>query len=265
MNIALIFAGGVGSRMEGAKLPKQFLELGGKPIIAHTIDHFENHPEIDAIVVVCVEDWISRFNEVAEQNHYKKIKAVVPGGASGQGSIYNGLRAIEDLGLAEDSIVLVHDGVRPLIDADTISACIESVRTRGCTATVAPAIETIIEVQAEGAAEAGEAPADSAAEGAGSAALGAGAGSVRRIVDRSCCRMARAPQGFRTAELLEAHRQAIGDDRTDFIDSISLMAHYGHPLFTVDGPSENIKITTPSDFFAFKGYTDRREMGQLWE
>lgn len=239
MNTALIFAGGSGSRMSGARIPKQFLESGGKPIIAHTIKHFQIHPQIDAVVVVCLEDWIPHMEKTVANHHLDKVKAIVPGGKTGQDSIYSGLCALEELGLAdEDDIVLVHDGVRPLIDEPTITACIDSVRQRGCTATVAPAVETVLEMDGD---------------------------SVVRIADRSSCRLARAPQGFKTAELIGAHRKAQSDNAGDFIDSISLMAHYGYPIFTVDGPVENIKITTPSDFFAFKGYTDMFETKQLWE
>lgn len=237
-NIALIFAGGVGSRMRGAKTPKQFLKLGGKTIIEHTIDHFEAHPLVDAVVVVCVEGWIPYMQELAQQAAYKKIAAVVPGGTTGQGSIYNGLVAIDSLGAAsEDAVVLVHDGVRPLIDEETITNCINSVRERGCTATVAPAVETVIEEED---------------------------GKVRQVVDRSRCKLARAPQGFKFVEFFREHQRALDEGKTDFVDSISLMAHYGYDIHTVEGPADNIKITTRRDFFAFKGYMDYKEMGQLW-
>ena len=238
-NIALIFAGGVGSRMRGAKTPKQFLELGGKTIIAHTLGHFEQHPLIDSIVVVCVESGISLLQQIIEQEHFDKVEIIVPGGVTGQESIYKGLDAIALQGLAdENTVVLVHDGVRPLIDEETITACVESVRSKGCTATVAPAVETIIEENQ---------------------------GRVERVVDRSCCKMARAPQGFMFEDFYAEHNRAQREGKLDFIDSISLMSHYGHDIHTVEGPADNIKITTRRDFFAFKGYMDYKEMEQLWE
>ena len=89
MNIALIFAGGVGQRMNSATKPKQFLELHGKPIIIYTLEHFENHPQIDGIVVVCVEGWIDYLKNLLTKFNIKKVKAVVPGGKTGQGSIRN--------------------------------------------------------------------------------------------------------------------------------------------------------------------------------
>ena len=93
MNIGVIFAGGVGTRMHSRDLPKQFLKIHDKPIIVHTIEHFENCKDIDSVVVVCVKEWIDHLNKLIDSYHLKKIKAVVPGGESGQLSIYNGLCA----------------------------------------------------------------------------------------------------------------------------------------------------------------------------
>ena len=123
MNTALIFAGGTGSRMKNKDKPKQFLELNGKPIIIHTIEHFDEHPEIDAIVVVCLESWIDFLRNKLEKFNIKKVVNIVPGGMSGQESIRNGLFAIRDfvVGKEENPIVLIHDGVRPLINAKLIS------------------------------------------------------------------------------------------------------------------------------------------------
>lgn len=235
----VIFAGGVGSRMRGANTPKQFLELGGKTIIEHTIEHFQNHPMVDGIVVACIESGIEQMNQIVANAGFTKVLSVVPGGETGQLSIYNGLAEINRLGIADDnSVVLVHDGVRPLIEEQTITDCIESVRGKGCTAVVAPAVETIIEEHD---------------------------GKVTSVVDRSCCKMARAPQGFFFQPFFECHSKALAEGMNNFIDSISLMTYYGHSIHTVEGPADNIKITTRRDFFAFKGYMDYKEMQQLWE
>ena len=95
MNIAVIFAGGIGTRMNSKALPKQFLKLYGKEIIIYTLEHFEKHPEIDAIAVACVKGWIPFLNELLEKYRFKKVKKVVPGGTTGQDSIYQGLKAAE--------------------------------------------------------------------------------------------------------------------------------------------------------------------------
>ena len=114
MNIGVIFAGGVGKRMNSRVKPKQFIDVYGKPIIIHTLELFENHPEIDAIAVACLEDWIPYLQELLEKFNIKKVKKVVPGGASGQESIYIGLKPAHQIGAGEKSIVLMHTGVRPV-------------------------------------------------------------------------------------------------------------------------------------------------------
>lgn len=236
----VIFAGGVGSRMRGAQRPKQFLVLGGKPIIAHTVQRFQGHPRVSSVVVACVESWIPEMERVVSEFRLGKVAAVVPGGETGQDSIYNGLCALGTLPEppAPDDVVLVHDGVRPLIDEETIDRCIESVERRGPTAVTAPATETVV--------------------------VGNGA-EVELILERSRCRFARAPQGFRYGELMAAHERARAEGFHEAIDSVSLVARYGARVYAVEGPEENIKITTPRDFFAFKSFVDMREVAQIWE
>ena len=143
MNAALIFAGGTGTRMNIKTMPKQFLPLHGKPIILYTLEQFEYHPEIDAIVVVCIESWINHLNMLLKRNNFTKVNWVVPGGASGQESIFNGLKALHEH-CPEDTTVLVHDGVRPLINAQVISDNIACVKEHGNAITTSVAIETIM-------------------------------------------------------------------------------------------------------------------------
>lgn len=232
MNFAIIFAGGTGQRMNTKTRPKQFLELNGKPILIHTIEHFQNHPMIDGIVVVCLKEWIKEFLRLQELYRLSKISAVVPGGRNGQESIYNGLKKASEI-YSKDAVVLIHDGVRPLIDYDTITKCIESVIKYGSAITVAPAIETI--------------------------ALKKENGEVGKIIDRKQCEMAKAPQCFCLADILSAHKRAILEGNLDFIDSASLMQYYGYDLHTVEGPIDNIKITTPSDFYILRALINAKE------
>lgn len=235
---AAIFAGGVGRRMGASGVPKQFLCSGGKPIILHTLEKFERHPQVDGIAVACVEGWIDELWDIIADAHLKKVLAVVPGGRTGQESIRHALAPLVEQADGEDAVVLVHDGVRPLIDADLISACIRSVEQNGSGITVAPATETVVLTGDEREAS--------------------------DIIDRSKCVLARAPQTFWLQRLWKAHEQARCEGLDDFIDSASLMAHYGEKLFLVEGPSRNIKITTPEDYFAFKGLIDMGETGRLW-
>ena len=144
MNIAVIFAGGVGTRMNTKDKPKQFLMVHGKPIIVHTIEKFQEHEQIDGIIVVCVKSWIEYMKEMQFRYRLDKIGKIVPGGSTGQLSIYNGLKAAEELYGIEDNIVLIHDGVRPLITDEVISENIASVKKYGNAITCAPTKESVI-------------------------------------------------------------------------------------------------------------------------
>lgn len=238
MNIAVIFAGGVGQRMKTAKRPKQFLELHKKPIIIYTLEIFEQHPDIDAIVVACVEDWIPYLKDLLQKFHITKVKKVVPGGATGQMSIYNGLVAAKEIAKDEKSVVLIHDGVRPMIDGKVITDNINSVRENGSAITSAVVKETIMVVKDDN--------------------------SIDYVPDRAHSRVAKAPQSFWLDDILAMHHKAQDDGIEDFIDSCTMMKHYGCNLFLIDGPYENIKITTPDDFYTMRALLDAQENAQIY-
>ena len=235
-NIAVIFAGGTGKRMNTKSKPKQFLELHGKPILVYTLEQFNNHIEIDGIVLVVLEEWITYCQKLVEKFRLDKVKAIVAGGDSALSSQKNGLLKAQEL-YAKDSVVLIHDGVRPLVNEETISKNIASVKQYGTAITVTPAIETIT-IKNE-------------------------TGEVGQIIERSKCELARAPQSFYLKDILAAHQNAEGDG-LQFIDSASMMKHYGYSLYTVEGSPENIKITTPSDFYMFRALVDARENSQIF-
>ena len=236
MNIALIFAGGTGKRMNTTSRPKQFLELYGKPILVYTIEQFENHPEIDGVILVILAEWLEHCHKLIDKFSLKKVKAIVSGGVSALESQRKGLLKACEL-YPEDSIVLIHDGVRPLVSQSTISSNIESVKRYGTAITVSPAIETIT--------------------------LKENDGKVGQIIERSKVDLARAPQSFYLKDIAKAHERAV-EDGIDFIDSASLMKYYGHTLYTVQGEAENIKITTPNDFYIFRALVDVRENTQIF-
>ena len=237
MNIAIIFAGGTGRRMNTRAKPKQFLEMHGKPVLIYTLQHFEEHPNIDSIVLVCLESWLDYAKKIIRKYHIGKVTDVIPGGATGQASIFNGLTCAYRNSGGNKDVVLIHDGVRPLIDGDTITDCLESVRKYGSAITTTPAIETIF-VDGDG-------------------------DRVGKIFNRSQCAMARAPQCFYLSELYEAHLKAQKEKKFDFIDSAMLMQYYGAELHMVVGPVENIKITTPTDFYLFRALLDAQENMQI--
>lgn len=238
MNIAVIFAGGIGSRMNSKTKPKQFLSIHEKPIIVRTLELFDNHPKIDAIVIACVEDWINYLEELIISYQLKKIKKIVPGGKIGQESIYRGLLAAKDVCGSEKSIVLIHDGVRPLIKEKTISDNIQSVINFGSCITCVRVKETVLIVNENE--------------------------KLLNIPQRSHCRMARAPQSFWLSDILTAHQRAIKENRWDFIDSCSMMQEYGYELHLIEGPDENIKITTPDDFYTMRALLDAKENAQIY-
>ena len=237
MNIAIIFAGGTGQRMNTKTKPKQFLELHGKPILIHTLEHFEKSSSIDGIIIVMLESWIPYTNDLIRKFQIEKVAAVVPGGNSGQESIFKGLDKAAEL-FPKDSVVLLHDGVRPLINDEIIEKCVESTINNGNAITVSPAIETI--------------------------ALMSGEDNIGRILPRSECLIAKAPQCFKLEDIYSSHLKAIDEGKLDFIDSASMMQYYGYKLYTVEGPVENIKITTPSDFYVFRAIIDARENSQIF-
>ena len=124
-NVALIFAGGVGQRMNTKAKPKQFLEIHSKPIIVHTIEHFQKNNEIDTVCVVVVDDWVDYMKELVGKYQLNKTRWIIPGGRTALESQYNGLKTIAAETEADDAVVLIHDGVRPLINTELITDCIK--------------------------------------------------------------------------------------------------------------------------------------------
>lgn len=230
MNIALIFAGGVGVRMKRSGLPKQFLDLDGKPILIRTIEKYSMCDDVDIIIVVCHKDFTELLRELIDRYQLKKIKKIVEGGKTGQESIFNGLSYIETQikagGLANDSIVLLHDGVRPFISQELIKESIRLAREKGNCIVASQAIETIAECQDK---------------------------AITKILKRRDCLLLKAPQTFIFKDIYRIHCKAINDGCLDFVDSAEMMLAYGYKLNYMLCEPTNIKITTPIDFFAAKG------------
>ena len=238
MNIAVIFAGGAGKRMNSKDIPKQFLDLFGKPIIIRTLEHFGNNAQTDAVVIACLEEYIQYLSDLLQRYGIRKVRRIVPGGETGQLSIYNGLLAAREVAGQEDAVVLIHDGVRPLITDDLITRNIETVRKYGNCITSGMVQETIAEVDDEGV--------------------------VRSVPDRKNSRVAKAPQSCRLSELLSVHEQAMKDGVYNTIDTCTLLNAYGIKLHMIDGPAENIKITTREDYFLARTLLEARENNQLY-
>ncbi len=236
MNIAVIFAGGVGSRMGKTEKPKQFMEISGKPIIIHTLEIFEKNNNIDAIVIASLEGWMDYLKELLEQYNITKVVKIVPGGKTGQMSIFNGIKTAKEL-YPDDSIVLIHDGVRPFIDDDLINRNIENVREKGSCISCVPTTETFLIVDQEK--------------------------NINSIPERDNSLIAKAPQSFYLKDIYDVHLRAQGDNIYNSIDSCTLMYYYKKPLSIVMTDYDNIKITTPKDIILAESIYERRNKKEV--
>lgn len=235
-NIAVVFAGGIGKRMQTKALPKQFLRLHNKPIIIHTLEKFQTCDKVDGIIVVMVENYIDYFKDLLKEfSHITKVGAIVEGGKNCQQSIYNGLIAAQNT-YGEDCIVLIHDGVRPIIDSDLIERNIKTTLEYGNAISAAKVVETVFLTDN---------------------------GKVGEVVDRSKCWLAKAPQTFKLKDILYAHQKAIEIGKFDYIDSCSIMQSIGVELCIVECCNDNIKITTPTDYYLFKAIIEKYENKQI--
>ena len=237
MNVAVIFAGGVGRRMNNTSTPKQFLELHGKPIIIYTLEVFQNSPSVDAICISCLASHMDYMARLCKKFEIDKVKWIVAGGATGQESIFNGLNAVHQ-DCPGDTVVMIHDGVRPIINDELIRANIAGVHTWGNAISCTKATETPAEINSEG--------------------------EIVAISERKNTVIAKAPQSFRLEDIYSAHQKAREIGRNDFIDSASMMRHYGAKLHMVECAWDNIKITTPSDYYIFKAIVEVKENAQIF-
>lgn len=219
MTTALIFAGGVGSRMKSTDIPKQFLEVGGVPIIIRTIRHFSDHPMVDQIAVVCLESWIGELEKDIEKFNIRKVKQILPGGSTGFQSIRRGLNWTESVSGPED-IVLICDGVRPILTEALITECIKAAEEFGSSVPVTPSIDSVLY------SEDGE--------------------TAGRNIERKKIFITQAPQGYRLEVIMSAHRQAEKEGK-EAISSADLLIEQGKPVHLFPGIRENIKVTTRED------------------
>lgn len=233
---ALIFAGGAGKRMNSRSKPKQFLEMHGKPIIIYTLEHFEYHDEIDRIVIVCIKDWIQELNGLLKRYGITKVAIIVPGGETGHDSIYLGLKAMKEKE-EECQIVLIHDGVRPLINGDLITENIAMVRKYGNAITSEAARESVVRsIDGE---------------------------SIFEVPPRQQMYTAKAPQSFYHKEILKLYEKA-REDGIKSIDSAHLCSLYGVPMHLVMSTKNNLKITEPADFYIYRALYEALEGQQIF-
>ena len=233
---ALIFAGGSGRRMNSGSKPKQFLELHGKPIIIYTLEHFEYHEEISDIIVVCIKEWIEELQGFLRRYGITKVSKIVPGGATGHDSIYNGLQAMKEEADFNE-VVLIHDGVRPLINAELISQNIEAVKRYGNAITAEPVRESVVR----------------SADGI----------NISDVPPRSHMYIAKAPQSFYFGNILKLYDMA-HNDQLKTIDSSHLCRKYQEPMHIIISTKNNLKITEPADFYIYRALYEALESQQVF-
>ena len=226
MNIALILAAGSGSRMGNADKPKQFLPIYGKPLMIHTIEAFEAHDEVEAIVIVTNDIYIDQVKVWCKQYDLGKVKAVVAGGDSRQISVYNGLTAVKAIAKGNDDIILIHDAARPLISSKIISDNIKACEKFDAVDTVIKASDTIIRSVDEKV--------------------------ISDIPNRSELYQGQTPQTFKLSLILEAHEKAKSGLVPNVTDDAKLVLSLGKKVHLVEGSKQNFKITTFDDLMMLK-------------
>lgn len=233
MNIACIFAGGSGVRM-GAGVPKQFLEINGKPVIIHTLQLFQFHREIDKIYISVLKDYIPYMKDLVEEYRLTKVAAVIAGGETAQDSIYNCLMKCREEN-ADDSIVLLHDGVRPFVSYDVISRNIQGVKEHGNAITTTSCFETIL--------------------------LSHDGDHVDSVPFRKDTFAAQAPQSFYLKDIIAAHDvvRARPERYENMVDACTILKSQGLEVNMVPGNRGNIKVTTPEDVYMFRALLQYKE------
>lgn len=225
--IAILFAGGSGVRM-GLELPKQFVEVEGKPIIAYTIDIFQQNNNIDEIYIVTVRDYIEHVWGICEKYHYDKVVSITEGGKTAQDSIYNGLTEVKKHN--DNPIVLLHDGVRPFVTQEAVDLTIECTKKNGNAVTCIPCYETILESK--------------------------DGDTVNKTLIRRETFTGQAPQAFYLDDIISAHDEIRSRENgyENMVDACTIFKELGRDVYMVMGNRGNIKITTKEDLYIFKAY-----------
>ncbi len=225
MNVALLTAAGTGTRM-GQDIPKQFIHVENKPIIIHTMEAFQNHPSIDAIIVVTLTSWIDVLKAYAKQFNITKLRWVVSGGETGQESIYNGLKKLQEE-LSDEDVVMIHDGNRCMVSSEIISNSIATFKKYGSAVAAIPCVEAVFRSSDNGL-------------------------SSTKSIPREQLFRTQTPHTYTLGKLIWAHEEANKRGINNTAASCSLMAELGETVYFSKGSEENLKITTVDDMVIFK-------------
>lgn len=236
MNIGVILAGGKGTRMGIVDQPKQFIEIYGKPILIHTLEMFDVHEDIDAICIVGLKEWHDIIKIWVRKYEINKVRWVVDGGETRQGSVFNGLKAIRE-SVQPDDIVVIHDAARPLLNHRIISENIAAARKYGCVDTVIPATDTIIKSLDQQ--------------------------TIESIPVRSELFMGQTPQSFRYSIIWDAHSNAGEEILKTVTDDCKLVLEFGNQVHLVNGDKLNFKITTMEDILLLKSIVKMSKLEKI--
>ena len=235
MNIALVIAGGSGQRMH-QDIPKQFLNVYDKPVIIYTLEAFQKHPNIDDIVVVCLEGWHEILRAYCKQFGIDKLESIVSGGENGQESIRNGINEIKKIHKKED-IVLIHDAIRPMVSEEIISDCIRVCTQFGNAVSVIPCAEAMLKTKD---------------------------GSTSEVqVPRDNLKRTQTPQAATLGKLVWAHKEALKQGIFSSIATCTMFVELGEKLYLSLGSEKNIKLTTVEDIEIFKALLTEKKAGWL--
>lgn len=236
MNYAIILAAGVGQRMRNGGMPKQFLKLMGKPIIIYTLEKFEESKEIDQVIVVCHGGYVEHMQNIIQLYQISKADKVIVGGNDRQSSLKRGLETALDNGGCPEDVVVIHDGVRPLLNLSTIQENIRVARQYGCAVTVHPVTETVVITDTEEA-------------------------DIADFKKRTDTYSMTSPQTFQLGKITEAYEKT---DRMEqmgmpLLDAAMVYAKAGGEVHLVKEQGANIKITTPEDYYFLKAMLELEE------
>ncbi|WP_312647386.1 IspD/TarI family cytidylyltransferase [Aminipila sp.] len=235
MNIGIILAGGIGTRMGQIERPKQFIEIYGKPIVVHTIEAFEMHKDIDQIAVVCLKEWMESLRGLIRRYELSKVQWIIEAGETRQDSTNNALNHLRNV-CNDDDILIIHDAARPLISSRIITENIIETKKSGAVDTVISATDTIV-CSLDGK-------------------------RINDIPKRKNFFLGQTPQSFKYSVITNAYDTITDEKRREATDDCKIVKAYGHEISLVMGDKINFKITTSDDLMMLKAMLKLSDMGR---
>lgn len=223
-NYVILLAGGVGKRMQ-AEMPKQFIEVKGKPIIVHTLEKFQNHPDIEKIVVVCVKDWIEHLQDLIKKYSLSKVAWITEGGSTGHDSIRNGVFFLKDK-IEPNDYIIVHDAVRPVLPKKAIDEVLHVAHENGNASSSIACHPPIVYTE--------------------------DFKSGIKDVDREHVMLTASPQVYKYSLALKCYEKSEEENKHNFTFTSSLLIHYGERVYFAKGTTSNIKVTQKEDLALFE-------------